>query len=84
MRIKQISDLHTAHVVSKPVLIEFAPNPFLHPDVSIEVPDDLDLSALRGKGKQPNEEELPTEQPAEPGQQKIGGSKGIILDHVNE
>ncbi|XP_076451842.1 ubiquitin carboxyl-terminal hydrolase 5-like [Babylonia areolata] len=35
-------------------------------DVSVEVPDFLDLSTLRGKGKQPDEEELPADQPAQP------------------
>ena len=28
-------------------------------DVSVEVPDELDLSSLKGKGLQPNEELLP-------------------------
>ncbi|XP_052081738.1 ubiquitin carboxyl-terminal hydrolase 5-like [Mytilus californianus] len=31
-------------------------------DVSVDVPDDLDLTPLRGLGKQPGEEELPSEQ----------------------
>ena len=29
------------------------------PDVSVEMPDELDLSYLRSKGRQPGEEELP-------------------------
>jgi hypothetical protein len=36
-------------------------------DVSVEVPDELDLTALRGKGKQPNEEEMPADAPPQPG-----------------
>lgn len=35
-------------------------------DVSVEVPDNLDLNHLRGKGKQEGEEELPADQPAQP------------------
>lgn len=35
-------------------------------DVSVDVPDELDLSALRGMGIQPGEEELPTEQQSQP------------------
>ncbi|XP_064598849.1 ubiquitin carboxyl-terminal hydrolase 5-like [Liolophura sinensis] len=35
-------------------------------DVSVDVPDTLDLSPLRGQGMQPGEEELPTEQTDEP------------------
>ena len=37
-------------------------------DVSLDMPDELDLSYLRGKGLQPGEEELPERQEqAEPG-----------------
>ena len=31
----------------------------LHSDVSVEVPDEIDISHIRGSGKQPGEEELP-------------------------
>lgn len=31
-------------------------------DVSVDVPDELDLTPLRGLGKQPGEEDLPGEQ----------------------
>ncbi|XP_070182995.1 ubiquitin carboxyl-terminal hydrolase 5-like [Littorina saxatilis] len=49
-------------------------------DVSIEVPDELDLSALRGKGKQPNEEELPSDQPAQP---EIRIDEGMVAQLVD-
>ena len=55
-------------LLHKSVQCDLTPCPFLCTDVSIEVPDDLDLTASRGKGKQPNEEELPSDQPAQPGQ----------------
>ena len=31
-------------------------------DVSVDIPDDLDITPLRGSGLQPGEEELPSEQ----------------------
>lgn len=36
-------------------------------DISVDVPDSLDLSHLQGKGKQPGEVELPSDDPKEPG-----------------
>ena len=35
-------------------------------DVSVDVPDELDISQLRGKGLQPGEEELPPSNATEP------------------
>lgn len=40
-------------------------------DVSVDVPDDLDLTPLRGLGKQPGEEDLPGEQQEAQGLNKI-------------
>lgn len=39
-------------------------------DISLDVPDEIDLSFLRGKGIQPNEEELP-ESPPEGGGESL-------------
>ena len=36
-------------------------------DVAVEMPDELDLSPLRGTGLQPGEEELPEDVPEPPG-----------------
>lgn len=36
-------------------------------DVAVDVPDILDLTGIRGKGKQPSEEELPSDKPEETG-----------------
>ena len=37
-------------------------------DISVDVPDNLDLSSIRGRGLQPGEEELPQEAEAPQGQ----------------
>ena len=36
-------------------------------DVAVEMPDEIDLSPLRGTGLQPGEEELPEDVPQAPG-----------------
>ncbi|KAJ8354938.1 hypothetical protein SKAU_G00225050 [Synaphobranchus kaupii] len=52
-------------------------------DVSIDVPDTLDLSALRGAGQQPGEELLP-EVPQHSGMTPDVEVKGILGSHGNE
>ncbi|KAK7487678.1 hypothetical protein BaRGS_00021097 [Batillaria attramentaria] len=49
-------------------------------DVSVDVPDELDLSQLRGKGKQPGEEELPAECPQEPDVKIDGAIVGQLVE----
>lgn len=46
-------------------------------DISLDVPDDLDLSSLRGQGLQPGEEELPQEIEAPPGKYNEKYSKKL-------
>ena len=56
---------------------------FIPADVSIDVPDTLDLTALRGTGQQPGEELLPEVAPP-PLMTPDVEVKGILGSHGNE
>lgn len=56
---------------------------FVPADVSIDVPDTLDLTALRGTGQQPGEELLPEVAPP-PLMTPDVEVKGILGSHGNE
>ena len=58
---------------------EFAPDwTPIKLDVSLQVPQILDINELRGNGKKPDEQELPDEQESEPAQPEITINEAII------
>lgn len=52
-------------------------------DVSIEVPDELDISFIKATGKQPGEEELPEDQQPPPQPVELNIDQGLVMQLVD-